>query len=238
MNGNKFTREMWHAVLDLIQGCYQTHLCNKKTTIFGNFELISEVEGRFNSPYLYWGESKRPISIATGLLESLQRRKKTDVNEQTFSSTWAKIGKIWKLTSITNAKKQKKETSTNLVGNSFKAKKFAKGTTSTVIEFFDLIVRFNFCREHFNQKNIFLEKHQLYRYLISVQSVLRFAPSKNDTSCSVAGGMSGFINNNSYKILSEHKTFLVLLLWGLGKASIKNVFFNKKCFLSGIARIT
>ena len=88
-------------------------------------------------------------------------------------------------------------------------------------------MRFNFCREHFNQKNIFLEKHQLYRYLISVQSVLRFAPSKNDTSCSVAGGMSGFINNNSYKILSEHKTFLVLLLWGLGKASMKkNVFFR------------
>ena len=82
ISDNKSTRDK--HIWDLMQGCYQTHLCKKKT-IFGNFELIPEVEGRFNSPYLYWGESKTPISIATGLLESLQRQKKTDDKEQSFS---------------------------------------------------------------------------------------------------------------------------------------------------------
>ena len=81
MSDNKSTRDK--HIWDLMQGCYQTHLCKK--TIFGNFELNSEVEGRFNSSYLYWGASKRPISIATGLLESLQRQKKTDDKEQSFS---------------------------------------------------------------------------------------------------------------------------------------------------------
>ena len=91
MSDNKSTKKRGKHVWDLMQGCYQTHLC-KKNTIFGSFELISEVEGRFSSPYLYWGESKRPISIASGLLESLQRRNKTDAKEQTFSYTWAKFG--------------------------------------------------------------------------------------------------------------------------------------------------
>ena len=84
MSEKKSTRETWQAHL----GSNARLLSNaplQKKTIFGNFERISEVEGRFNSPYLYWGASKRPISIATGLPERLQRQKKTDAKEQTFS---------------------------------------------------------------------------------------------------------------------------------------------------------
>ena len=81
MNDNKSTKETWQAHLGFNARLLSNAPLQKKT-IFGNFELISEVEGRFNSPYLYWGESKTPISIATGVLE---RQKKTDDKEQSIS---------------------------------------------------------------------------------------------------------------------------------------------------------